>query len=378
MNLTRMWRRVSKFEETGCSVVDLFPLPADEIRDGFYSVIAGAMAGGVSEPSWVAVDDGTDAWVVEVSRFSAVDRARGVVVVSSEEALAKAQRLGIGGAMWLPPASLGALEAFTSASSARAPIAHDAAALELLDGKESVHIVTIFDRPFWRAQLGDRELCDLLAELAVSLEVPVVILQWPALAVAGQDQAAIVKAWEEMIAKSGKPAPTPSVLRPIDIGDEVLVDSYSALTAGSASSGSSDSMSAQPVHELPHGRRVGRWGLDVSKEPEEEGWLASPEKMTSTRCRWRLESTETSGIVAEVLTSDEVAGLEDVLAVRVPGWAARGLRPGSPAGLLVTRIAEAASRRGLPLWIPNVDQEGLRLVLGLPGTIWVDGPAVPS
>jgi len=67
-----------------------------------------------------------------------------------------------------------------------------------------------------------------------------------------------------------------------------------------------------------------------------------------------------------------------VLAVRVPGWASRGLRPGSPAGLLVTRIAEAASRRGIPLWIPNVDQEGLRLVLGLPGTIWVDGPAVPK
>jgi len=362
----------------GWSVVDLFPLPADEIRDGFYSVIAGAMAGGVPEPSWVAVNDGTDAWVVEASKYSAVDRARGVVAVLSEEALAKAQRLGIGGAMWLPPASLGALVAFASASSAKAPRAYDAVTLEFLDGRESVQIVTISNRPFWRAQLGDRELCSLLAELAVSLQVPVAILQWPALAVTGRDQAAIINAWEEMIAESGKPAPTPSILRPIDLGEEVLVDAYSALTAGSVSSGSSDSMPAQPVHELPHGRRVGWWALDAGNEPEEEGWQASPEKISSTRCRWRLESTETSGIVAEVLTSDEVAGLEDGLAVRVPGWASRGIRPGSPAGLLVTRIAEAASRRGLPLWIPNVDQEGLRLVLGLPGTIWVDGPAVPS
>lgn len=373
-----MWLRVSKFEETGCSVVDLVPLPADEIRDGFYSVIAGAMAGGVSEPSWVAVDDGTDAWVMEVSRFSAVDRARGVVAVSSENALVKAQRLGIGGAMWLPPASLGALEAFTSASSARAPIAHDAAALELLDGKESVHIVTIFDRPFWRAQLGDRELGELLAELAVSLEVPVTILQWPALVVAGRDQKGIVKAWEGLIAERGGPGPALSVLPQIDIEEEVLDDAYSALTTGPTTGDSLHSMSALPVHELPHGRRVGWWALDVNKEPEDEHWIARPVEKSSTRCRWHIESSEPVGTVAEVLTSDEVAGSEDVLAVRLPGWASRELRPGSPAGLLVTRIAEAASRRGLPLWIPNVDQDGLRLVLGLPGTVWVDGPAVPS
>ncbi len=374
----RMWLRVSKFEETGCSVVDLFPLPADEIRDGFYSVIAGAMAGGVSEPSWVAVDDGTDAWIVEVSRFSAVDRARGVVAVSSEEALAKAQRLGIGGAMWLPPASLGALEAFTSASSARAPIAHDAAALELLDGKESIHIATFFDRPFWRAQLGDRELGELLAELAASLKVPVTILQWPALVVAGRDQTEIVKAWVGLIAERGGPAPALSVLPEIDIEEEVLDDAYSALTTGPTTDESSNSMSALPVHELPHGRRVGWWALDVNKEPDDEHWIARPVEKSSIRCRWHLESTEPVGTVSEVLTSDEVAGSEDVLAVRVPGWASREMRPGSPAGLLVTRIAEAASRRGLPLWIPNVDQEGLRLVLGLPGTVWVDGPAVPN
>jgi len=358
-------------------MVDLFPLPTEEIRNGFYSVIAGAIAGGIPEPSWVAVDDGTDAWVVKLSNYSARDRARGVVAVASEEALVKAQCLGIGGAMWLPPASLGAIEAFASASSSKAPRAHGAAPLELLDRRKPVHVVTFSDRPFWRLQLGDPELGDLLAELAASLEVPVTILQWPALVVADRDQAVIVKAWEGLMGEGERTAPTLSILPPIAVENEVLVEAYSALTAGSMTDESLNSMLEMPVHELPHGRRVGWWSLDVNKRPENDGWIAAPVEFSSTRCRWRLESKETSGIVVEVLASEEIAGLEDVLAVRVPGWASRGLRPGSPAGLLVARIAEAASRRGLPLWIPNIDQEGLRLVLGLPGTIWVDGPAVP-
>ncbi|MBD3851933.1 MAG: hypothetical protein IFK93_11570 [Acidobacteria bacterium] len=359
-------------------MVDLFPLPTEEIRDGFYSVVAGAIAGGVTEPSWVAVDDGTDAWLVEISSHSALDRARGVVAVSSEEALAKAQRLGIGGAMWLPPASLGAFEAFASAASSAAPRAYDSAALELLSGKTSVHVVTFSSRRFWRAQLGDWELGDLLAELAVSLEVPVAILPWPALVLADREQGAIVKAWEELVGESEILGPTLSVLPGMVVENEVLVEAYSALMAGATTGGSSNSVPQMPVHELPHGRRVGWWGLDVNNIPEDEGWTAAPVEVSSTRCRWRIESSETSGSVAEVLAGDEVADLENVVAVRVPGWASRGLRPGSPAGLLVTRIAEAASRRRLPLWIPNVDQEGLRLVLGLPGTIWVDGPAVPK
>ena len=359
-------------------MVDLFPLPTEEIRDGFYSVVAGAIAGGAQEPSWVAVDDGTDAWLVEISDHSALDRARGVVAVSSEESLVKAQHLGIGGAMWVPPASLGALEAFDSAASCKAPRAHDAAALELFYGGRSVHVVTFSDRRFWRAQLGDSVLGDLLVDLAVSLEVPAAILKWPALVVADRDQGAIVKAWEELVGESESLGPTLSILPRMVVENEVLVEVYSALTAGPTTGGSSNPVPQMPVHELPHGRRVGWWGLDVNEKPQDEGWIATPVEISSTRCRWRLESGETSGSVAEVLASDEIAGLEDVLAVRVPGWASRGLRPGSPAGLLVTRIAEAASWRGQPLWIPNVDQEGLRLVLGLPGTVWVDGPAVPK
>ena len=359
-------------------MVDVFPPPAEELRNGLFSVIAGALAGGTPEPSWVAVDDGTDAWVVGVSTRAAAERARGVVATRNEQALATAQWLGIGGALWLPPSSLGAIEAFAASSTGEAPLAHDAAAIELLDDSSTIQVVAPADCNFWRAQLGDRELGQMLAELALSLGTPAAILQWPALVVADRDQAAIVKAWEELVAETQRAGPAVTLHSLEGIEGGVLDDAYAALTAGSAAGESSKPVAPQPVHELPHGRRVGWWKLDVSDMPEEDGWIARPEDVTSTRCGWRLDSAETSGVVAEVLSSEEVAGLQNVLAARVPGWASRGLRPGSPAGLLVTRIAEAASRRGLPLWIPNVDQEGLRLVLGLPGVVWVDGPAVPS
>lgn len=108
-----------------------------------------------------------------------------------------------------------------------------------------------------------------------------------------------------------------------------------------------------------------------------DGWLATPIDVTPSKCRWRLEGDDRGGIVIDVLTSEELAGVGEALAVRLPGWAARPLRPGSPTGLLAARIADAAARRGVPFWIPGVDEEALRFVLGLPGSLWVDGPAVP-
>ncbi len=358
-------------------MVDLFPLPAAGIRDGLYSVVAGALASGTPEPSWIAVDDGTDAWVVEASTRSAAERSRGVIAAATEGALVKAQRLGMGGAMWLPPASLGALEAFAATAASTVPAAHDAVALELLEASPSVQLVTLSNCAFWRVQLGDRDLGDMLGELAVSLESPATILQWPALVVADRDVSVIIRAWDELAAERESTGRVVPVLTMNGIKSPALDDAYSVLTAGSATGESSNPVAAQPVHELPDGRRVGWWGFEESEMPEDQGWIARPAVVTSTRCRWRLEWSEGSGIVEEALSTEDVVGADEVLAVRVPGWASSGLRPGSPAGLLVTRVAEAASRRGLPLWVPNVDREGLRLVLGLPGIIWVDGPAVP-
>ena len=361
-------------------MVDLFPLPAEEIREGLYSVVAGALAGGAPDPSWVAVDDGSGSWVVEASTRPAAERARGVVAVSSEDALVKAQLLGVGGALWLPPSSIGTLEAFSTAGSAEAPVAFDAAALDLHDGRAPVQVVSFVHRRFWRSQVGDRVLENFTAELAIALEAPAAILRWPALVVADRDPGEIAAAWEELASRRETIGPSINVLslQPKDLEIGVLDGAYAALAGSPSTTESPGQVPPQPIHELPHGRRVGWWMIRSGQKPEEEGWVATPVDVGAARCRWQLEGSEISGTVVEVLGSEEVAGVEEAMAIRVPGWAARDVRPGSPAGLLVTRIAEAASRQGLPLWIPNVDQGGLRLVLGLPGTIWVDGPAVPS
>ena len=84
----------------------------DALSGGLDNVIAGALAGGAPEPSWVAVDDGSGAWVAKVAGRPAAQRVRGVVAAASADALVAAQRLGVGGAIWLPPSSLAAIEAF--------------------------------------------------------------------------------------------------------------------------------------------------------------------------------------------------------------------------------------------------------------------------
>jgi hypothetical protein len=281
--------------------------------------------------------------------------------------------------MWLPPSSLAALDAFTTAASREAPVPFDATALELLDHRSAIQIVSVVDRRFWRSQLGDRVLENLLTELAVTLGVPAAILKWPALVVAGRDRGEIVAAWEELGEERGTIGPCVSVLamerETLERG--LLEGAYAALAEGVSSTLSPCEVPPQPVHELPHGRRVGWWLIESGQRSEENDWFAVPLEAGTARCPWRLEGPEGSGIVEEVLSSEEVSNIEDAVAIRVPGWASRRLRPGSPAGLLVAKIADGAMRRGLPLWVPGVDREGLRFVLGLPGVIWVDGPAVP-
>jgi hypothetical protein len=63
---------------------------------------------------------------------------------------------------------------------------------------------------------------------------------------------------------------------------------------------------------------------------------------------------------------------------RLPGWIGVSIGAGRPAGLLLERLAVAASERGVPLWVPNVGRAALNLVLGLLGSVWVDGPAAPT
>ena len=95
-------------------------------------------------------------------------------------------------------------------------------------------------------------------------------------------------------------------------------------------------------------------------------------------CGWpTYAGPDETHFAQDVLEAEAIDRLDGAAAARVPGSTGGSLRRGRPAGLLIQRLAEAAHRRGLPLWIPNVDREGLKLALRLPGTLWIDGPAVP-
>jgi hypothetical protein len=298
-----------------------------------------------------------------------------VIAAAADAALVKAHRLGVGGAMRLPPSSLAALEAFTAADTAKPRAAPDCAMLSLIENGQYLILVTVADRPFWRAQLGDPTLVGSLVELAAALGVPASILPWPALIVAEPEEHDIVEKWGEVV-RSDRGLEVQIVPFSADGGD-VIAAAYDALLKAAPLRPSTRNVELHPVHELPHGRRVGWWSRDTGA-PEAEGWRATPCDITPSRCRWHMEAADRGGIVVDVVTAEEVSIVQDVAAVRLPGWLARPLVPGSPAGLLAERIAEIAARRDLPLWIPRVDDEALRFVLGLPGTIWVDGPAVPS
>ncbi len=352
----------------------------EALRGGLDSVISGALSGGAPEPSWVAADDGYGVWVAEVAERPAAQRAAGVVAAASADAVAMAQRLGVGGAMWLPPSSLATIEAFKAAAAAAPPaLEFDPAVLEALGAEAPVRIVSFADREFWRVQLGERALAVLLKELAAAIGAPAAILPWPALLLSSRLPAGVSEAWRESASSIGGAVPG-LIITELTVGamreGGMLQAAYRALVGGASEAEVAGSIGPHPVHELPQGRRVGWW---TWKEDQArfEGWLAAPAEAGEDRYRWDLEGESEQGIVKEVLSATEVAETEGTAAVRVPGWACRGLRPGVPAGLLVTRLAEAAARRGLPLWIPNLDDEGLRFVLGLPGRLWVDGPAVP-
>jgi hypothetical protein len=302
-----------------------------------------------------------------------------VVAASTEDELVTALRLGIGGAMTLPPSSVGATEAFAAAASSAEPTAgHDSALFELLENSFSAVILSFSDRRFWLAQLGERRLTTLLAELAAGLAAPAAILPWPALVVVGKEPEEVVEIWSGLFTDDDRLVPDVAAI-PLEQSasrEGLLVSAYrEILKEPPAPAGGG--CRPLPVHELPRGLRVGWWRRRGDGPSPGGGWCAWPHEVARAQCTWRLEGDDGPGDVVEVLTGEDVDRPDQAVAVRFPGWASRDVRPGSPAGLLVTRLAEAAARRGLPLWIPNLDSDALRLALTLPGVLWVDGPAVP-
>jgi hypothetical protein len=103
--------------------------------------------------------------------------------------------------------------------------------------------------------------------------------------------------------------------------------------------------------------------------------VAVPVETSEVGYRWRLRFPD--GSQREVVDAFGTPASPGA-ALRVPGWFAGRLAAGRPIGLLAARLAVAAQRRGVPLWVPNVRPGALEYLLRLPGTLWVDGTAVPE
>ncbi|MCJ7752949.1 MAG: hypothetical protein MUP13_00150 [Thermoanaerobaculales bacterium] len=358
-------------------MVRMLPPTPERADLGLREIIASALAGGAAEPAWIAIDDGSGQWLPVVAACPATERARGVVVASGDGALLAAHRLGVAGAAVLPLSTPGLVEALRAVSKGPVPVvSFDPAAMELFEGSLGLKVAAFSNRAFWRAQLGDRVLTRLLAELAIGLGLPPLVLPWPALLLSDRNQRQILEAWKPLAAAPGRPADD-LVISDVVPGERgVAAAVYSVVLERAEHLRAVKTVATEPVYELPAGRLIGRWASEPGPE-DPDVWVAAPIEISGSKCRWRLTGGGTNTEVGDILEVADLTRIEGAAAVRVPGSVTGNLRPGSPAGLLVQRLADAAARRGFPIWVPNVDTEALRLALRLPGTVWVDGPAVP-
>lgn len=347
------------------------------------AVFEQAMAAGASEPSWAVVADSGRNWVGEVASTSADERARGVVVVHSEDALVLAIRLGIGGALWLPPSTAGAAAALAAANAQAADVGPslDPWLADLVSAPDQrLDVVTWNHREFWRCQVGERRMAALLALLAADLGALPLVLPWPALLLpAGGDRQRIEEAWEALSTRFQVASEGISVIpcgaREGHCGAAAAALSALATLPDRPLHGSAGSI-PRAVWELPSGRRVGAWSpTEVTSPNAEAGWCAAPVATTEHGFVWRMAGEDGGEQLVEDAPDPKIGGGP---ALRVPGWIASEAGWGRPAGILVERLAAEAVRRGVPLWVPNVDQSRLQFVLRLPGRFWVDGPAVPE
>jgi hypothetical protein len=353
--------------------------PRPELGKSLLNVLRQAEEAGAPVPQWVAVEDETGDWIREVAAMSSSERARGVVAIGTVSAIEVAIRLGVGGALRLPPSTVHAIAAFEAAARAQPGFEVDPRLVDLAVSADDTSIVVSWDdRALWRCQLGDREMDSLMRDLAGELGVLPALFPGPALVVSGKTGDEIRATWRK-IAKDRAIAGARIQLRSsrppsghcgaVDVVLEALVQ-----PAETVRDPGENSTMTQPVYELPSGRRVGCWSPSKPGQAAADGWVAWPEGETEVGYRWRLRHPNGGEqTIDDVLAVDTV----DSPALRVPGWVTASLDTGRPAALVVEQLGEAAHRAGVPLWVANVNQQALELLLGLPGTLWVDGPAAP-
>ncbi len=361
-------------------MVAVYPEQAERTATVIRTVAAAAASQGAPEPSCVVVEEPSRRWLELLVEMSPSARRRVVLAATSDVGLGAAVRLGVGGALWLPPSTPAMVAAMTAAADAAAEedavCATDPAVLGLAGGRA---VAAVFANDgFWRRQLGPGRLTGLLAAVADRLPPPSTVTAWPALLAWGVDRSQLETAWDE-VSGGLQLAPRHGLaMAEIDAGpsgfDAALRQVLERLESAS---GEGVEEALGPVHELPSGRALGWYAAAAGAVPA-SGWMAAPDK-GGEPARWILHGAEPEAVVPEVLSGAEIERADGATAVRVPGWAGVGAgREGVPATLLILRLAAAAARARLPLWVPNVDARALRLLLTLDAVLWIDGPSVPE
>ncbi len=355
---------------------ELAPGTAAAVR----TVATAALAEGAHEPSCIVVEEPSRRWLELLVAMPPHARSRAVLAASSDVGLGAAVRLGVGGALWLPPSTPAMVAAMAAAAEAgvdeRTVCATDPAVLGLAGGRA---VAAVFARAgFWHGQLGPARLTELLAAVAERLPPPATVTAWPALLAWGVTPETVESAWREVSAGTVRAPRHGLVADELDAGPsgfEMALRQLLERLGADPGDGADEPLGA--VFELPSGRQLG-WYAATLGEVSPAGWLAAPAG-EGEPAAWVLHGASVTGDIPEVLSEAEVKATKGAAALRVPGWASAGMGPeGVPATLLVRRLAEAAAAASLPLWVPNVDDRALRFLLTLGTTLWVDGPAAPD
>ncbi len=237
-------------------------------------------------------------------------------------------------------------------------------------------------RSFWHRQVGSDRLIACLTGIAARLGCVPAILPDPILVVAGRGREDIEQACRDGSALDEGAVPvSPAVVIVAAAQRQGIidgrVDDLLVGVAERARGGDGGPGKALPVLEISTGERIGWWSFTHDAGSGGPGWQAVPSgAVPDGRC-WEIVAEDGSRTAVEEIESEYGSENEGQAVVRIPGFLGAQLRRGSPAGLLVERWATHQARAGRPLWVPSVDAEGVRFLLGLPGPVWVDGPGVP-
>ena len=239
----------------------MLPPPPPEIQGPLEHVLDSAIEMGAPPPPWVAVEDDDGRWVKEVAATDPLERSHLVLAARSEEALVTAIRLGVGGALRVPPSTPSATAALEAAAAPAALWIPDDRLADLAGATDGPPLAVGWrNRPFWRCQHGEAEMAARLVALAVELDSLPAVATWPVLVIADRTREEIGNAWNRIAKRHGVVSEGLIIVpcEPLAPHCGLAAAAVRALVMGeTAAEGEQRIKSSQPVYELPSGRLIG-------------------------------------------------------------------------------------------------------------------------